>query len=136
MNENARTAQLIKTLNSVIDCRAKKRHGGMYQQGDADIAGCFRGRAFFIEVKLYNGHLTQLQATELGNWRHSFAVTAVAIWRDDVKGFKLVTPSDSESWIELAGSARDLYDESITCPVIPLKPSTRWYEWLDSFPTP
>lgn len=121
--ENARTYRLIKVLNSVPGCRAKKRHGGQFQQGDPDVAGVFLGRSFFIEVKVTNGELTSLQATELQKWREAGAATFVAIYHDSDKKlpgtsavdplrragkFQVVSPSYSEEWTDLAGRVKEV----------------------------
>lgn len=128
MNENPITAKLISLLNGVPKCRARKRHGGRFQSGDPDVAGCVQGRAFFIEVKMDTGELTKLQAAELERWRESGAATAVAIWIADKKAFQVMRPDKTKPWMDLAGKVKIPKD----IPAEWLRPMSHeaWVEWL------
>lgn len=105
MNENAATAKVIKFLNSVDECYARKRHGGKFMSGDPDIAGAARGVAFFIEMKATDGKLTDLQAAMLDRWRAAGAWTAVGVWDDEAKfiGIIRIQSGDKLKWAEIAG---------------------------------
>ena len=80
MHENRVTQRLIRALNTLSGCRAKKRHGGRFQSGEPDIAGVYGGHAFFIEVKMPKGKLTPLQGHELRLWAEARATSLVAVW--------------------------------------------------------
>ena len=89
MHENQVTQRLIRALNSLPGCRAKKRHGGKFQSGDPDIAGAYQGHAFFIEVKLPKGKLTPLQEHELKLWDKAGATSLIAVWFQESQNFWL-----------------------------------------------
>jgi hypothetical protein len=65
---------ILKALNEIPGCRAVRRavatgtHLG--RVGDPDIAGCYLGRAFFLEVKApgRENTVTDMQARELRLW--------------------------------------------------------------------
>lgn len=131
MNENAITQKVIGVLNGIADCRAKKRHGGKFQSGEPDIAGCFNGQAFFIEVKLKGGELTKLQATELDKWQDSRAKTAVAVWMPESKNFYLVTADQfsHDRWIDRAGPASDMINRNEGSTIFGWS-ADDWVRWL------
>jgi len=109
MNENAITARLIKHMNGIPGCFARKRHGGRFSSGDPDIAGVIDGRAFFVEVKLAGGGLSKLQAVMLDNWRRSGAYTSVVVYNGAAQGLLVTTligtPAESgQKWMDRAGS--------------------------------
>lgn len=121
-NENSRTYRLVKVLNSLTGCRAKKRHGGKFQSGDPDVAGVYYGHAFFIEVKVAAGALTPLQAEELNKWKAAGGITAVAVYHDPERtklgpkveytsgrggAFRVYTLNPSENWDHMVGSAKN-----------------------------
>lgn len=98
MNENAVCQKLIKTLNGIPRCYARKRHGGKFQSGDPDIAGVYTGNAFFIELKMENGTLTSLQRNQLDIWAKAGADTRVGFYLEDKKAIKLYRASPERSW--------------------------------------
>lgn len=114
MREPAITDKIVKALNGVEECRAKKKHSGKFGGGDPDVSGCFRGHAFFIEVKKLEGELTLLQADQLEKWRKAGALTFVGIYDTSAKLFMLIELDESESWDQFANKegVHELWDES------------------------
>ena len=80
-------AGILKYLNGLVGCYAKKKHGSKFNPGWPDIIGCYAGRAFFIEVKRGKEEPTDLQWQELKNWGAAGARTLVAYSVDDVVTF-------------------------------------------------
>ena len=78
---------ILKYLNGLVGCYAKKKHGSQFNPGWPDIIGCYAGRAFFIEVKQPGNEPTALQAEELKRWGQAKARTLVAYSVDDVVTF-------------------------------------------------
>jgi hypothetical protein len=62
------TAAILKRLNSMPGCRAKKHHGSMYGSSELDIYGCYLGHAFFLEVKRPGGKPTERQESDIRAW--------------------------------------------------------------------
>ena len=80
--EKTITNNILKYLNGLPDCRARKIPGGMYGGGWPDILCVYLGKAIFFEVKRPEvGRLTDLQKKELESWREvradAFVVTSV-----------------------------------------------------------
>jgi hypothetical protein len=80
MNENAVTAKVIKLLNSIDKCYARKRHGGIFSSGDPDIHACYKGRTVLIEMKLDGGTLSKLQAFQMSQWKKAGALVLLAVY--------------------------------------------------------
>lgn len=81
------TAKILKYLNGLLGCYARKVPGGFFSSGWPDIVGCYAGRAFLIEVKRPGGKTTVLQDAELNRWGAAKARTLVAYSVDDVVTF-------------------------------------------------
>jgi hypothetical protein len=68
----------MRALKSVPDLVVRKRWGSeMAAAGDPDLAGCYRGRHFELEVKTESGRLTRIQEVRLEEWRRAGAVVGV-----------------------------------------------------------
>lgn len=106
MNENEVSMKLVKCLNSLPECYAKKRHSGKFQSGDPDIVGVYRGKAFYMETKMYpGGQLSLLQANCLDLLHAAKAMTFVIVYAPSAKDFLVyqVDPGDQEhAWLEIA----------------------------------
>ena len=77
--EKAIVQKILRLLNSLPACVARKRWGGgMGVAGDPDITGCIQGRHFELEVKRAGQGPTPLQAKRLQEWKQAGAVVAVA----------------------------------------------------------
>ena len=85
--ESVITGKILKYLNGLLGCYARKVPGGFFSSGWPDIVGCYAGRAFLIEVKRPGGKTTALQETELRKWGAAKARTLVAYSVDDVMTF-------------------------------------------------
>ena len=85
--ETVITAKILKYLNGLVGCYARKVPGGFFSSGWPDIVGCYTGRAFLIEVKRPGGKTTPLQDAELKKWSAVKARTLVAFSVDDVVTF-------------------------------------------------
>jgi len=84
--EKTITNQILKYLNGLPNCRARKIPGGTYGGGWPDIICVRSGVAVFIEVKRPKvGRLTALQEKEMVLWREAGAVCFVATSVDDVR---------------------------------------------------
>jgi hypothetical protein len=76
--ESSIVAAILKTLNSLPGCLARKRHGTPYAvAGDPDITGCCDGQHFELEVKRPGKRPTKLQERRLEEWRCAGATVAV-----------------------------------------------------------
>ena len=76
-NESAIVQRILKFLNALPRCVARKRwSGGMGVAGDPDITGCLNGRHLEFEVKRAGQQPTVLQARRLEEWRRPGAVVA------------------------------------------------------------
>lgn len=108
MNENALTQKILKHMNAVPRCFARKRHGGKFGSGDPDIAGVIEGLAFFCEVKLESGTLTKLQAVMLDKWKSAGAETSLAIYDPIKKNLRVVTRLLDTYWIAAEGPVKGM----------------------------
>jgi len=85
-SEKAAVQQILRYLNSIPRCLARKRWGGgMGVAGDPDITGCINGRHFELEVKRLGQAPTPLQEKRLHEWKQAGAVTAVVRSVEDVR---------------------------------------------------
>ena len=76
--ETSIVRSILRYLNSLMYCRAMKRHGGRLRGGEADIYGSFHGYHFELEVKRPGiGILTDRQAACLNKWNNEGAISAV-----------------------------------------------------------
>ena len=86
--EKTITNNILKYLNGLPDCRARKIPGGMYGGGWPDIIAVIEGQAVFIEVKRpglgKKSHPTPLQQAELDKWHEAGAIAFTATSVDDV----------------------------------------------------
>ena len=85
-NESAIVRKILKYLNALPDCVARKRwSGGMGLAGDPDITGCIHGRHLEFEVKRLGQQPTILQTGRLEEWRQAGAVVAVVSSVEEVR---------------------------------------------------
>lgn len=77
MLESAIVRTILKRLNALPGCYARKTHGGAYSAGWPDLIVCYQGHLLALEVKRPGGRLTALQAVELDRWRAAGATAAV-----------------------------------------------------------
>ncbi len=85
-NEKAIVRRIVKVLNSIPGCVARKRWGGvMGVAGDPDLTGCLRGRHLEFEVKRPGHRPTPLQTKRLEEWTHAGAVVAVVTSVEEVR---------------------------------------------------
>lgn len=78
--------RILRYLNSVEGCKARKRHGSPYAQaGEPDIEACYRGRSMQIEVKQPGKGPTTIQKKRLREWQDAGATVAVVTSVDEVK---------------------------------------------------
>jgi sulfite reductase beta subunit-like hemoprotein len=63
------TTAILRALNKLPGCYARKTFGGAYGgAGWPDIVACYKGRLFMLEVKRPGGKATPLQLRELERW--------------------------------------------------------------------
>lgn len=98
--EKSIVERILKYLNSLERCRARKIHGGPYMSGWPDILAVKDGQAYFFEVKRPGGRPTKLQLYELGEWMRAGATVAVVTSVDDVRK---VMELDEQSVAETSG---------------------------------
>jgi len=85
MRESALTKKVLEYLNSVPGCKAIKIHGNAYvETGTPDIAGCIRGRAFFLELKVPGEKPTILQQKRIKEWQEAGAISGWATSLEEV----------------------------------------------------
>ena len=87
VKETVITGKILKYLNGLVGCYARKVPGGFFSSGWPDIVGCYAGRAFLIEVKVPGNTTTKLQDQELTRWGAAKARTLIAYSVDDVVTF-------------------------------------------------
>lgn len=85
--ESSVQSSVLEYLNSLKGCIAENVSGNSSQSGRADINGCFRRRAFRIELKVPDrGNTpTKKQLYELLRWQKAGAIVMVAYSLDNVK---------------------------------------------------
>ena len=125
MNENAKTAKLIKILNQIPQCYAQKRHGGRFQSGDPDVAGTYRGKSFFIECKELGGTLTALQADKLSRHAYAGAAALVAIYVGE--NTRVCYPTLPESWGRLVGPVKNMRGDNFPLDIVGVQ------TWLEAY---
>ena len=83
MKETPITNKILKYLNSLPNCKAIKRHGGMFgRAGEPDITGCKDGKHFEIEVKVPGKEPEPIQDQRRKEWQ---AAGAFAFWTDNLE---------------------------------------------------
>lgn len=85
--ETVITGRILKYLNGLLGCYARKVPGSVFSSGWPDIVGCYAGRAFLIEVKRPGGKPTPLQDAEMKKWAAVKARVLVTYSVDDVAQF-------------------------------------------------
>lgn len=85
--ENAIVKSVLDYLNSLPECVAEKTYGSAISSGKADINGCYRGRAFRLEIKTsdYGNTASVKQKVNLLRWKNAGAIVGVAYSLEDVK---------------------------------------------------
>lgn len=104
VKEASVTTKLIKHLNSLPNCFARKRHGGAYTSGDPDIHICYCGKTIFIEMKVLEGELSELQAVMMQRWQGAGAVCVLAVWDHENKEFIFFV--NKADWRRLCGKVK------------------------------
>lgn len=108
MVEKSIQSKVLDYLNSLPDCIAENVSGNASQSGRADINGCYRGRAFKIELKSKDtGYkATKQQKLYIKRWEAAGAITGVAYSVEDVKKllridmkFKDLTPVEKIDFV-------------------------------------
>jgi hypothetical protein len=85
-NEKAIVNALLRFLNSLPQCVARKWWGGgMGIAGDPDIDACIRGRSLQLQVKRSGAKPTPLQVKRLDEWRRAGAIVAVVSSVEEVR---------------------------------------------------
>jgi hypothetical protein len=91
--ESAIVRTILRKLNALPGCYARKMHGGPYSAGLPDVFCCYQGHLLALEVKRPGGRLTALQAAELDRWRAAGATAAVVTsWADVERVLALQPP--------------------------------------------
>jgi hypothetical protein len=85
--ESAVVHRVLKWLNASEGVKAIKQHGDAHSKhGTPDIAGSWRGRAFWIEMKRFPSDTpTASQQEQLDQWAGAGAITGCAWSLDGVK---------------------------------------------------
>lgn len=77
---------ILRYLNGLDGCKARKRHGSPYAQaGEPDIEACLNGQSIQLEVKQPGKHETKIQAKRLREWQDAGACVAVVTSADEVR---------------------------------------------------
>ena len=84
--ESAIVRAILKYLNSLPGCLARKRWGGgMGVAGEPDIDACICGRSLQLEVKRPGEKPTPLQLKRIEQWREAGALVGVVTSVREVK---------------------------------------------------
>lgn len=86
--ESAIVRSILRYLNGLPECRARKVAGSEKRAGEPDIDCVCKGRALKLEVKRpepFGRKPTTLQAETMAAWHRAGAVTGVVRSLDDVK---------------------------------------------------
>lgn len=83
--EKTITNNIVRYLNTLPACYARKIHGSRYAAGFPDIICVREGLAIWIEVKRPGNVATKLQEIELEKWRTAGSLAIVAYSLEDVK---------------------------------------------------
>src|SRR5690606_17701754 len=83
--EKSIVERILKYLNSLDRCRARKIHGGPYMSGWPDIIAVKDGQAYFFEVKRPGGRPTKLQLYVLGERKSAREIVAVVTSVEEVR---------------------------------------------------
>ena len=83
--ESTLNKNVVKWLNSIDGCLAKKRHGGAHNRGQPDVTGCLHGIRIELEGKIGNNKPTATQASWLKKWSAVNAITGVYWSLDEAK---------------------------------------------------
>ena len=85
-SEGAIVKAILRYLNSLPGCLARKRWGGgMGMAGEPDIDACLAGRSLQLEVKRPGQKPTALQCRRLEEWRHAGALVGVVTSVEEVR---------------------------------------------------
>ena len=86
-DESVVVRKILKYLNSLDKCRARKVHGSAYSGGEPDIDCCLNGRSIKIEVKKPGEKVGEngLQKKILQEWSEA---GAVSFWVTSVEEVK------------------------------------------------
>lgn len=86
-DESVLVRNILKYLNSLDKCRARKVHGSVYSGGEPDIDCCLKGRAIKIEVKKPGEKVLNdgLQEKILHEWAKAGAVSFWVTSLEEVK---------------------------------------------------
>ena len=104
VKESGVTAKLIKHINSIPGCFARKRFGGAFSSGDPDIQICYRGHTIFIEMKTMDGQLSDLQAIMMQRWQAAGATCVLGVWDAGNKEFIFFV--NKADWRRLCGKVK------------------------------
>lgn len=88
MRERTLIGRVLRRLNGLGFCKAVKVHGSAFTEvGTPDIFGCYRGRAFLIEVKTPVGTTTKIQRRRQFEWQMAAAQVATISDLNDLEVF-------------------------------------------------
>lgn len=79
------TKTILKRLNGLPGCRAKKHHGSAWGSAELDVYGCMQGRAFYLEVKRPGGEPTERQQSIIREWEAAGAITGTVHSADEAE---------------------------------------------------
>lgn len=74
VSEKTIVKQILRALNDLPGCYARKRLASAGNVGEADITGCHKGRRFEFEVKTPDKDLQKLQRHIQAKWRAAGAI--------------------------------------------------------------
>jgi len=92
--ESGITAGILKYLNSLPECFARKTSGDDKRSGELDIDCCYHGLAVKLEVKRPGrqhgymnkaGNASKLQLATMSKWKAAGAIAAIVYSISDVK---------------------------------------------------
>jgi len=97
MKERTIVQNILKFLNGLDECYARKIFSSNFTANLPDIFCCFRGRAVILEVKRPGQKLTKLQDVELRRWLDAGGSASRVDCVEDVKAIIREITEDQEA---------------------------------------
>ena len=99
-SEKASSKRLVLALNSIIGCKAYKKHGSVWgEAGAPDIFCICLAKCFVFEMKKRGGVVSAIQEVRLLQWSNAGANCYVAISVDEALNFLMERLTTAERYI-------------------------------------
>ncbi|MBI9082713.1 MAG: hypothetical protein JEZ11_03890 [Desulfobacterales bacterium] len=95
--ETGITNKILKYLNSLEGCKARKRFAGPGKKGEPDITGAYRGLRLEIEVKAGDNQPSKIQIARLKAWKDCGCLS-MCVWSLEEVQVAMIKLSDEFWW--------------------------------------